>query len=249
VIAALPMYDFEDMTAANDAFWAQVANGLRAAGVAAPAHLTRGRDLWDIWQSPDLVLAQTCGYPFRARLAPHVGLVGTPDYAVEGCAPGYYCSLFIARATDPRSDLAAFDGTPLAYNEAMSQSGWAAPQNHAAQHGLHFPAGPLTGAHRETALAIADGRADLGAVDAVTWRHLQRAEPGVAGLRVVARTTPTPGLPFITARQNPAGVIFDVLAQTIAELPPEMRAILGLRGIVAVPAADYAAVPNPAPPA
>jgi ABC-type phosphate/phosphonate transport system substrate-binding protein len=211
--------------------------------------LTRGRDLWDIWQSPDLVLAQTCGYPFRARLAPHVGLVGTPDYAVEGCAPGYYCSLFIARATDPRSDLAAFDGTPLAYNEAMSQSGWAAPQNHAAQHGLHFPAGPLTGAHRETALAIADGRADLGAVDAVTWRHLQRVEPAVAGLRVVARTMPTPGLPFITARQNPACVIFDVLAQTIAELPPEMRAILGLRGIVAVPAADYAAVPNPAPPA
>jgi ABC-type phosphate/phosphonate transport system substrate-binding protein len=225
-----------------------VAMGLRKKGLSAPDHLTRGRDLWDIWQSPDLVLAQTCGYPYRARLAPHVTLVGTPDYGVEGCAPGYYCSVFIARRDDQRRDLAAFDGTRIAYSDPLSQSGWAAPQNHAAQVGLQLPAGRHTDEHRGTVAAIAQGHADLGAVDAVTWRHLQRVDQHAATLHEVGRTNPTPGLPLITARGNPADVIFNVLAQAIADLSPDLRTILGLHGIVTLPDAVYRAVPNPPPP-
>jgi ABC-type phosphate/phosphonate transport system substrate-binding protein len=248
MIAALPMYDFDDMTSANDAFWAGIRDGLRARGIAAPEALARGTSVWDIWQSPDLLLAQTCGYPFRARLYPNVELVGTPDYAVEGCAPGHYCSYFIARSDDPRRELAAFDGTALAYNEAMSQSGWAAPQNHAASLGLRFPAGQQTGSHRATAQTIAKGKADLGAVDAVTWRHLLRVEPLADTLRIVARTPATPGLPLITAKHGPAAVLFDVANQAIAQLEQTPRAILGLRGLLDLPVSVYLAVPNPPPP-
>jgi len=248
MIAALPMYDFDDLQSANDALWNRIRDGLRAVGVPAPDQLTRGLDPWDIWQSPELVLAQTCGYPFRARLHPNVTLVGTPDYGVKGCKPGHYRSLFIARKDDPRADLAAFDGTALAYNEALSQSGWAAAQTHAAALGLRFAGGLQTGAHRDTTRAVAAGHADLGAVDAVTWRHLQRVESCVAGLRVIAQTAPTPGLPLITARGNPAGVIFDVVAQAIAGLPEGARLILGLRGLAAISAKAYLAVPNPPPP-
>lgn len=248
MIAALPMYDFEDMAYANDAFWAGVRDGLRAHDMQAPESLMRGAALWDIWQSPDLLLAQTCGYPFRARLFPNVDLIGTPDYGVEECPPGHYCSYFIARRDDPRHDLVAFDGTPLAYNEPLSQSGWAAPQNHAASLGLRFPAGQLTGAHRATAQAIAHGQADLGAVDAVTWRHLQRVEPLALDLRVVAQTPATPGLPLITAKGGPAPLLFDVVTQAIARLAEAPRTILGLQGLLLLPASAYLAVPNPPPP-
>ena len=43
--AALPMYDFPETAAANDAFWAAIASRLNARGVEAPAELTRGADL------------------------------------------------------------------------------------------------------------------------------------------------------------------------------------------------------------
>lgn len=248
MIAALPMYDFEDLPAANDALWARIRDGLRAKGVAAPDALTRATDLWQIWQSPQLLLSQTCGYPFRARLYPDVTLVGTPDYDVDGCGPGEYCSYFIARHDDPRRDLAAFDGVHIAYNDALSQSGWAAPQNHARALRLHLPAGLKTGGHRLTAHAIAQGRADLGAVDAVTWRHLQRVDPLTRDLRIVAHTLPTPGLPLITRKDGPAALLFAVITQAIAQLSAADKAILGLQGLVALPPEAYLAVQNPPPP-
>lgn len=249
MIAALPMYDFDDLMPANDALWANIRNGLRAAGVAAPEALTRGTDLWEGWQSPDLLLSQTCGYPFRARLHPDVTLVGTPDYGVEDCAPGEYCSYFIVRQDDPRADLAAFDGVALAYNDALSQSGWAAPQNHATAAGLRFPAGLRTGGHRLTAQAVAEGRADIGAIDAVTWRHLLRLDPAAQTLRVVAQTPPTPGLPLITAKSGPAALLFQLVDHAMAQLSSADRAILGVRGLVRFAPSAYLAIPNPPPPA
>jgi ABC-type phosphate/phosphonate transport system substrate-binding protein len=68
-----------------------------------------------------------------------VTYVGTPDYGVEGCPPGHYRSVFVVRADDRAPKPADFDGARFAYNEALSQSGWAAPQTHAAKLG-HQPA-------------------------------------------------------------------------------------------------------------
>jgi ABC-type phosphate/phosphonate transport system substrate-binding protein len=144
-------------------------------------------------------MSQTCGFPYRSRLHGQVLLVGTPDYGVDGCAPGHYRSVFVARADDPRDRIEQFDGAGLAYNEALSQSGWAAPQTHAAQIGIRLLPALETGAHSQSARAIAEGRADVAALDAVTWRLLQRFDSVTRELRVVGLTDPTPGLPLITA--------------------------------------------------
>ena len=208
MIASLGMYDFGPAQAANDRLWALVRDGLRTRGIAAPETLTRGEHAyWDAWQSPHLLLSQTCGYPFRARLHDRVTYVGTPDYGVDGGPPGYYRSVFVARADDPRETLADFDGARFAYNEALSQSGWAAPQTHAAKLGIHLPPALQSGGHRLSALAVAEGRADIAALDAVTHAMLQEVEPKVAGLRalghayegrspLLARAAPRP--PFAT---------------------------------------------------
>jgi ABC-type phosphate/phosphonate transport system substrate-binding protein len=249
MIAALPMYDRPELTGATDRYWALIRDGLRARGVDAPNALERGEDdLMALWLAPDLVLAQTCGFPYRARLHGKVRLVGTPDFAVEGCPPGHYRSVMIARAEDARDALGEFDGGTLAYNEALSQSGWAAPQNHAADLGLSFPAGVQTGSHAASLLAVAEGRADLAALDAVTLRLLSHTE-AAAAVKVVAITEPTPGLPYICALDVDAEAVFAAVAAAIPALRAADRAALGLRGLIRIPPEAYLSIPNPPPPA
>ena len=244
MIAALPMYDRAETAGANDRLWAGIREELRTRGLPAPEALTRDRPLFDIWTDPALVLAQTCGYPYRARLHGRVTLVGTPDHGLPGCPPGHYCSVFLARQ----------DGPPpaacrrLAYNETLSQSGYAAALRHAAAEGWRFGSMIETGSHRGSARAVAEGRADLAALDVVSWEMMRRWDAFAAQLREVARTRPTPALPYIAAAGAPAAVLFDAIGAAIAALSPEDRDCLCLTGICAIPAADYLAVPNPPAP-
>ncbi|GLS87983.1 hypothetical protein GCM10010873_29570 [Cypionkella aquatica] len=250
MIASLGMYDRAETAAANDRLWANIRDGLRAAGEPAPDALTRGAQAyWDAWQSPDLVFSQTCGFPFRARLHDKVTLIGTPDYGLPGCPPGHYNSVFVARKDDPRSTLAAFSGAAFAYNEELSQSGWAAPQNHAGAHGLHFPPSLQSGGHRLSALAVAESRADLAAIDALTWQLLCEYDDFAADLREIARTEPpTPVLPYITAKGRDAALYFRVTKAAIAALVPADKTTLHLKDLIAIPASAYLAVPTPPAP-
>ena len=238
MIAALPMYDRPELRAETDALWAALRDALRARGIAAPEALTRDRDPWEIWQSPDLLFAQTCGLPFRARLHDTVTLVATPDYALPGCPPGHYISVIIARdATIPARPR-------LAVNDALSQSGWAALQDWLTARAI--PPGPVTfsGAHAASARAVAEGEADLAAIDAQTWRLLTRAGEADPALEI-ARTDPTPALPYVTAARNDPAPIREALAEALAALPRATRAALDLHGIVQIDASTYSAIPNP----
>lgn len=249
MIASFGMYDPAPLQAANDRLWALVRDALRAGGQDAPEALTRGpAAYWPAWEAADLVLSQTCGFPYRARLRDRVTLVATPDHGLDGCGPGEYCSLYLVRADDARGDLVAFDGARLAYNEALSQSGWAAPVNDAAARGIAFRAGPETGSHAASARAVADGRADIAAVDAVSWATLGDLGLAPGGLRVLDRTPPTPALPYIAAAGADAGAIRSALAAAVGRLSADQAQALHLRGIVAIPAERYLAVPTPPPP-
>ena len=191
------MYDRVEVAAANDQLWAAI----HAALGHGPDTLTRDMDVWDIWQSPDLALAQTCGYPYRARLHEHVTLIGTPDYGVPDCPAGYYNSGFVARRDDIRRNLPDFGDATFAYNEPMSQSGWAAPMAHMAAQNLTFGAHIQSGAHVKSAQMVARNGADIAAIDAVTWAMIEKYDAFASGLHIIAKTTPTPGLPYIAATE------------------------------------------------
>ncbi len=248
MIAALPMYDLPEIAPATDRLWAGIRDRLRTAGIGdAPGTLSRDADadLMDQWLRPDLLLSQTCGLPWRAHLHGRVALVGTPDYGLPGCPPGFYRSVFVARADDPRATLADFAGARLAFNSGGSQSGWAAPVAHLTAAGIPFLAGPETGAHRASARAVAAGAADFAALDAVTFALLAGREPAITQLKVAGETEPTPGLPMIAAAGSDANTLFDAVQGAIAALSAADRATLHLRGIVRIQPETYLAQPLP----
>lgn len=248
MIASLSMYDWPLVRAEHDRLWALIRAALADEGIAAPERLTRDESLWSVWESPDLLLGQTCGMPYRTRLHGKVALVATPDYGLPGAPPGWYYSVFVARAGDPGAAQDFIDRT-LAFNGQDSQSGWAAPQNEMAARGLRFTHTRHTGAHRDSAQAVAEGRADIAAIDAVSWRLFTAHHPEVAArLRVVSHTTPTPGLPLITAEGRDPAPLARAVAAAITALAPADRATLGLAGLVRIPAEAYLAVPIPPPP-
>lgn len=242
--ASLPMYDLPALRGAHDRLW----QGIRAELGDGPADLSRPADPWDDWLAPDLCLSQTCGYPYRTRLHGRVTLVAAPDHRLEGCPAGHYASVFVARRDDPRAGIAAFAASPFAYNEALSQSGWAAPAHHAAQLGVTFGDTRPSGSHAASARAVAGGAADLAALDAQSWRLLQRHDPAARHLRVLEMTTPTPALPYICAAGRDPAPLRRALAAGIAALSPQDRDALGLYGVVTLPAEAYLAVPTPQPP-
>jgi len=244
MIASLPMYDRVETRAANDRLW----QGVRAELGHGPDHLTRQGDVWDHWQSPDLILSQTCGYPYRARLHGHVALVGTPVLDLPDCPPGQYYSVFVVRADDPRETPGAFATARFAYNEALSQSGWAAPQTYAAAHGFSFSAATQSGAHRASARAVAENRADIAALDALSWQMMARYDRFAASLRVLARTPPTPALPYITALGRDPAPLFDALKAGLRGLSEADRTTIGIRDLTRIEPEAYLAQPNPAPP-
>jgi ABC-type phosphate/phosphonate transport system substrate-binding protein len=248
MIASLAMYDWPQVRSENDRLWALIREALADEGIAAPQDLSRDGSLWDIWESPDLILGQTCGMPYRTRLHGQVALIGTPDYALPDAPHGHYYSVFVTRADEP-GEAADFIERTLAFNGQDSQSGWAAPQNQMAKLGLRFTHTRHTGAHRDSARAVAAGKADIAAIDAVTWRLIEAHHPRLAGkLRVIGHTDPTPGLPLITARHRDPGPIARAAASAFTAITPEDRAALGLTNLVLIPAAAYLAVPTPPPP-
>ncbi|QYX55862.1 PhnD/SsuA/transferrin family substrate-binding protein [Roseovarius sp. SCSIO 43702] len=245
MIASLPMYDRPETAAANDRLWSEIAARLEEA----PEALTRGGDPWEHWLSPDLVFSQTCGFPYRARLHDKVTLIGTPDYDLPHCPPGHYNSVLVIRADDPRETLAEFSDAPFAYNDAMSQSGWAAPVTHAANEGVTLSPALETGGHAASAAAVAEGRADLAAIDALSWHYMLAYGDFTGKLRELARTEPTPALPYIAAKGADRDALFAAVSDAIAALPPDLQQTLHLTRLVEIAPDDYLAVPTPdAPP-
>lgn len=243
MIASLPMYDRPENAAAHDALWALV----RAELGYGPAALDRETDNVGGWGRPDLLLGQICNLPYRAQFRDRVTRIGAAVYDLSDTPAGYYHSVFVTRAVDAPRGLAPAVLGRFAYNDPLSHSGWGAAVAEITQRGLQFHTKFQTGSHRASMLAVAEGRADLASIDAVTWRMFEHWEPAATGLRVIARTRLAPGMTFITAPTNDPAALYDALEAAIAALPAEHADTLGLRGITRLPDAAYDIPLPPAP--
>jgi len=218
VIASLMMYARPELEAAHNKLWKNIRTKLAVRQIQSPELLSQQADAFSVWLDPDLVLSQTCGMPYRLRLHGKVKLVGTPDYGIQGCPPGYYRSPLVVNIENSKSDISQFSDSILAYNQTDSQSGFAAIYTHVKPLGFWFKKTLCTGGHLESARAVADGRADIASLDAMTWQLICRYEKFISRLKVLEWTAPTPGLPLITALKHDSDLIFSAANDAIAEL-------------------------------
>ena len=206
-IASLGMYDHPAQQVANDRLWSAIAAVLRERGVAeVPARLDRTRDVQAIWRDPALLFGQACGYPLIADPTLDLRVIAFPIYA--GRESG---SVIVARAADPRGSVAAFRDSRAAINDRQSNTGmnlFRATVAPFAGQGAFFAEVVETGAHRASIVAVGTGKADLAAIDRVTYAAIARFEPAlVAGLKIVAPSPASPSLPFVTAAGTDAETV------------------------------------------
>ncbi|MHA1523615.1 MAG: phosphate/phosphite/phosphonate ABC transporter substrate-binding protein [Alphaproteobacteria bacterium] len=247
MIAALGMYDWPQIHKATDQLWAAIALGLRAHGLAAPDRLDRETAQKDLCRDPNLLLAQTCGYPYVRGLRGVVHLVATPKYRANGCQGSNYCSWLVVRAGDGAREIGDLAGRIAAFNSPGSQSGYSALRAAfapLAKDGRFFGTTVETGGHLASLQAVAGGTADVCAVDAVCWALAQRHEPDIAErLRVLAPSPTAPGLPLITGAKR-SGDDIAILRQVLNEVAgqaelADCRAALLLDGFEVLSDADY----------
>lgn len=226
-VANLGMYDMPCIAACNDAIWAGLRRLLRDAGIAGvPETLERTAAPSELWQAPNLLLAQICGYPMLA-LGDAVQLVATPVYDIQGCKGPLYRSLVVVADRVAANTVPELRGLRAAVNDWGSNSGMNTFRAAVAPHagGRPFFAEVVTtGGHLLSLAALREGRADVATIDCVTYGLTARHRPDLlAGTRVIDETAATPGLPLITGSATPP--------QTLAALQQALRGVLGDPGL------------------
>jgi ABC-type phosphate/phosphonate transport system substrate-binding protein len=242
--AMISMYEVPEQAAARAAWWAGLVQHWQAAGLVDIPQQTEAPDnLYALWLSRDLFFAQTCGYPLTHKLKGRVTLVATPCYEVDGCVGPSYCSVIIARRESEVRRLDDVAGKVAAINGHDSQSGW-----NALRHSLIGKGAPAriveTGGHRKSMAAVRDGRADVAAIDCVTYATVHAVAPReTEALRVIAKSASAPALPFITRRDIAPADLEKLRAGLRAAIDDpalaEVRSALLIKGIEILPLQAY----------
>ena len=234
MIACLPMYDRDALRASTDALWDAIATECRARDIDAPLKLSRNDDYVNLWAHPDLLIGMTCGKPYRDGLYKTAGLIGTFDYALDGCPAGFYNSHIVARADSGYSQLSDLKGLRFAFNGRNSESGYSCIDRMV--EGIDRFAGPaiISGAHQVSAEMVGDGRADFAAIDAATWRYIAAEDAALAAqIRIITSTPPVGGLPLITRRPELVPTLYAAVEAGLSKAP-DAAAALQINGVLKV---------------
>ena len=241
-VAFLPMYAVRGTHDHTDTLWSCCRDSIRRNGIEAPDQVAHFESRLEGWLHPDLILGQTCGLPYITQLSDRVALIGTPDYAVDGCPPGFYHSTLVVSSADKRTRLSDFSGCTLAINGKDSQSGYGAIMFASApfaQRGRFFRRAVHTRSHAKSMQLVANGLADIAAIDSVTWRMSRQFDPDTSSLKSIGTTEPTPGLPFIAAGGKPTERLLDAIRDGVAALPETTRKAFGLLDVLPLPRKQY----------
>jgi len=184
----------------------------------------------ELWAHPRKGAVFMCGLPFtRSQPSPYLIAAPVPSPAEFHGQPLYW-SEFVVHADSPYQSLGDTFGGRIAFTSGESQSGFAAPLRHLRRLDGERPLFREVIAPQITPqgalAAIAEGRAEVAAIDAYSLHLLRRFAPElVANTRVVAKTEPRPmplliasepleslSQAFLSAHQDP------VLHPTLADL-------------------------------
>ena len=190
--AALPWYLFAQTRAALDAVWGAVATELHACGFNhCPDHLDHGIPHEELLTIPTLVLGQCCGPDLFLEQAKHIKPVAAPVIAAYNVSKGHYFS-YIVRGREGR-----LDKPNVVVNSLTSHSGKTALELWLRKSGVEDYSLYLSGSHARSVLDLQSGRADVAAIDALSWQFLD-----TTGLEILDQSEPVWAPPFITGRDS-----------------------------------------------
>ena len=206
-------------------------------------------DLHALWHRNDLLLSQTCGYPYRMLgLRDAVHLIATPAFDAPGCDGARYSSVLVVSArvyAGGATTLTACRGLRAASNGADSHSGMNAFRHAVAPHahdGRFFSSVVSFGSHLNVLRALAAGVADCAAIDCVTFAYVRDALPELLNdVRIIGMTASAPGLPLIASKAldaTLAGALQDALDHAVSVDPARANA-LRLKGFERLPPSAY----------
>ncbi len=241
------MYDWPEVSKFWDGFWTQIAERLSEKGMDAPMALDRSGDHCADWENPDLLLGQTCGWPYMTRLRGKVVPFARFDFGFDGKQGDYHSTIIGTNSRRDFHEIFADPQAKIAVNSFDSQSGFRSLSS-LLQVSLEIPADRflVTGSHRGSVQAVAGGAAQMAAIDAVSWRLAQHFEPAAGKVVVLGRTGDAPGLPLITSL-NRNHLTSTLLLEIASSLPSQTPfGVVGITGIVAAKDADYTVLRDPA---
>jgi ABC-type phosphate/phosphonate transport system substrate-binding protein len=246
--ASLPMYNMPEMRPANARFWEALRGLLCEGGLRdLPETLTFERPPVPEWIGPEVLFSQTCGYPLETIFSGQAIRLGTPCYDALGCDGPTHCGLFVVPAASAAHGLRDLAGGVFLLNSRHSNSGMNLPRRALSEiaHGRPLFSRVIeTGSQPGNLDRISRGEADVTSVDCVTYAFWCRFRPEAAEqVRVLARTPPSPAIPFVTSAATPPATVL-LLRDALARLGREphygaARAGLSITDIVDVPAAAY----------
>ena len=196
---------------------------------------------------PALFFAHTCGYPLMTRWKDSLTPFCLPVFDVPGTEGRLYSSQFIVASNSSIESLEECRGKVVAMNTADSNSGMNVFRYEIAKcnpAGQFFSRIIQTGGHLHSLEAVADGSADIAAIECVSYQLIQDHWPDlVERVRSIGFSVKTCGLPFVLPNtrvpDTDTKMLVDTLNQALALVPETVRERLHLIGFEPVKFDDY----------
>lgn len=203
-----------------------------------------------VLRNPGLLLGHTCGYPLMTRLQDALLPCCLPCFDVPGVAGKLYSSQFIVPADSAIETLQQCRGKIVAINNSNSNSGMNVLRNALATQGAtpgYFSEVLMSGGHLASLEAVATNRAQLAAIDCVTYQLIADQNPALmSALRVIGFSEQTCGLPFVVPRSQYSQQLCDsyvtALNQALTAVPAGIRNKLHLDRFESVGLEDYQSI-------
>ena len=199
----------------------------------------------ETYLAPNLLLGHTCGYPYVTRWNKSHQLICVPEFDIPGCEGTLYSSWFVCGSADKRDTIEAFRDGVAVINGPNSNSGMNVFRYQVspfAKNGSFFNDVIVSGSHINSMRAVAEGRAEIAAIDAVSYHYIVQAEPTLARqTRIMGQSVKTTGLPFIAHADEPipSDVLTHALNRCLDESPTNESELLGLTRFTGVDDANY----------
>jgi ABC-type phosphate/phosphonate transport system substrate-binding protein len=201
-----------------------------------------------------LWFGHTCGYPLMTQLKDYVSPFCVPLFDVPGTDGRFYSSRIIVGADSDIDSIAASRGCVVVMNNPDSNSGMNVLRHAVAgvfdslsdSNGF-FASVVTSGGHLHSLEAVANGSADIAAIDCVSYQLIADWRPQLcADIRIIGESVKTCGLPLVMTHADIAvadtKTMIENLNQALALCDEVVRDTLHLNGFAGVQLGDYRSI-------